>query len=111
MSEKGPRLEYLQFLRRYLVRELARVDGWIAVEQRRTAEEAARRPPPEPPEWVIERGVSQHRTPLALHRGGCPMAQGMLRPVSETQARRALVDQGLRPCDVCRPDTALGVLE
>lgn len=39
------------------------------------------------------------------------MARGMTRPLTREQAVEALTAQGVRPCPLCRPDTALGVLD
>lgn len=93
------RVESLRFLRRYLLREVERVERWIAVEEDHERALAVRRPPPPPPEWVIERGISHRREPIAVHTGDCRMRG------------KALTVRGIRPCQLCRPDTALGVLE
>ncbi|MFF1416540.1 DUF6233 domain-containing protein [Streptomyces sp. NPDC058280] len=106
----SPRLEALRFLRRVQARDLARTDRWIAAEEGRAAEVAARRPPPAPPEWLIERGIDTHRSPVAVHAGDCRMTGTSTRPITREQAMEALVEHGIRPCPLCRPDTALGVL-
>ncbi|MFJ2675098.1 DUF6233 domain-containing protein [Streptomyces sp. NPDC087525] len=104
------RLEALRFLERVQERDLARTRRWIAEEEGHVAEIAARRPPPPPPEWLVERGIDARRSPVAIHAGDCPMAGKMIRPITREQAVEALVEHGIRPCPMCRPDTSLGVL-
>ncbi|MEV8523108.1 DUF6233 domain-containing protein [Streptomyces sp. NPDC052000] len=110
MSEPS-RLDQLHFLRRYLLQELAKVDGWIAAEEAREAKEAARREPPPPPDWVIST-MSSGRGPLpqGIHTGACHMAPGNRRPITREQALTAL-SEGVPACEFCRPDTELGWLE
>ncbi|MFJ9029787.1 DUF6233 domain-containing protein [Streptomyces sp. NPDC102274] len=104
------RLAALRFLERVQEQDLARTRRWIAEEEGRAAEIAARRPPPPPPEWLIERGIDARRSPVAVHAGDCGMAGKVKRPITREQAVAALVERGIRPCPLCRPDTALGVL-
>ncbi|MFF2522457.1 DUF6233 domain-containing protein [Streptomyces liangshanensis] len=113
MSESNPagRLAALRFLLRVQEQDVARTRLWIAEEEGRAAEVAARRPPAARPEWVLERGISQHRTPLAVHAGDCGMRGMSTVPLTRAQAVEALTVRGVRPCPLCRPDTALGVLE
>lgn len=111
MSDQPSRLAQLHFLRRYLLGELAKVDGWIATEEAREAKEAARREPPPPPDWVIST-MSSGRGPLpqGIHTGACGMAPGNRRPITREQALAAL-GEGIPACEFCRPDTELGWLE
>ncbi|WP_326811658.1 DUF6233 domain-containing protein [Streptomyces scopuliridis] len=104
------RLEALRFLLRVQERDLERTRRWIAAEEGRAAEVAARRPPPPPPEWVAERGISANREPIAIHAGACSMARGKLQALTREQAVEALAVHGIRPCQLCRPDTDLGLL-
>jgi hypothetical protein len=110
VSDQSSRLAQLHFLRRYLLQELARVDGWIAAEEEQ-ATAAARRTPPPPPDWVIST-MSSGRGPLpqGIHTGTCHMAPGHRRPITREQALTALTN-GIAACEFCRPDTELGWLE
>ncbi|MFE4915865.1 hypothetical protein ACFRCX_30640 [Streptomyces sp. NPDC056652] len=67
-----------------VVREL---DEAIAVRERQeAADEAAarnrkdRRPPP--PDWTVSRGIDTHRSPVAIHIGGCHMQGKHVQAVS-----------------------------
>ncbi|MEU6048926.1 DUF6233 domain-containing protein [Streptomyces xanthochromogenes] len=110
MSEPS-RLDQLHFLRRFLLQELARVDGWIKKEEERQAAEVRRTPPPTP-DWVIayqRRGAG----PVAdgVHVGDCHMATGRTQAATREQAVRALTVGAVPACPYCRPDSELGVLE
>ncbi|WP_328313066.1 DUF6233 domain-containing protein [Streptomyces sp. NBC_00442] len=110
MSEQPSRLTQLHFLRRYLLQELARVDGWIAREEERAAAMARKAPPP-PPDWVISTMSSgRGALPQGVHTGTCGMAPGARRPITREQALAAL-SEGIPACEFCRPDTGLGWLE
>ncbi|WP_030756685.1 DUF6233 domain-containing protein [Streptomyces sp. NRRL F-5135] len=106
----SPRLIALRFLERVQLQDLERTRRWIAEEEGRAAEEAARRPPPAPPEWLVERGIDGARSPIAIHVGDCKMRGRAVQPLTRDQAVTGLVEHGIRPCPLCRPDTALGVL-
>ncbi|MFJ4948677.1 DUF6233 domain-containing protein [Streptomyces sp. NPDC088760] len=117
MNEDRPltRLDMLRFARRVVehqaARQLALMDRWIADEERREAERqrrlAARQAAPE---WAIERGLNG-RSAVYVHVGGCTGAGGRTKGVGREQAVRALTDGGVPACPLCRPDTALGILE
>ncbi|MFE3139714.1 DUF6233 domain-containing protein [Streptomyces scopuliridis] len=112
MSEDSSlRLYALRALERVQLHDLERTRRWIAAEEGRAAEVAARRPPKPPPQWVAERGISARREPIAVHAGTCSMARGKLQPLTREQAVEALTVHGIRPCQLCRPDTDLGVLD
>ncbi|WP_438297682.1 DUF6233 domain-containing protein [Streptomyces sp. HUAS TT7] len=109
MSDQS-RLSQLQFLRRYLLRELEQVDGWISAEEQQEAQQARRTPPP-PPDWVIAHVRSgKGPVPQAVHVGGCGMAPGQPKAITREQALAALTE-GVPACEFCRPDTELGWLE
>lgn len=103
------RLDLLRFLERVQLGDLQRTRDWITAEEQRTAEIAARRPPAPRPEWLIQRGIDTHRSPVAVHTGDCGMAGKLTLPVTREQALAAL-GQGVEACGICRPDTELGVL-
>ncbi|GGT77640.1 hypothetical protein GCM10010207_87480 [Streptomyces atratus] len=90
--------------------DLTRARSWCDAEERRLAEVAARQPPSPPPDWVVEQGIGQGRWIVAVHQGYCRPAGPRVKPVGADEARRLLaMDTGLA-CQLCRPDTELGVL-
>ncbi|MFI7386190.1 DUF6233 domain-containing protein [Streptomyces sp. NPDC049813] len=103
------RLAQLQFLARVQERDLARTRRWIEDEERRRSEhargEAAR---PEPPEWVLEVGLTG-RAAVYVHAGSCHMTGRRTRPLTADQARDALHHGPVPACPHCRPDSALGL--
>jgi hypothetical protein len=109
VSESVSRLELLRFLRR-VQQQLEQTDRWIAAEEQRAAAvaRAACVKPPADPGFVVSHGIGQDRRPFEVHVGDCRMAK-RTRPVSSEQARQALAD-GVEACQLCRPDTDLGVL-
>jgi hypothetical protein len=111
MNDPGlSRLATLRFLERVQERDLARTRRWIAQEEQREAERRHRlaaRPPA--PDWLIERGLSQHNA-VYVHVGGCWNAGSRSKGVERDQALRALAE-GVGACPQCRPDTALGILD
>lgn len=110
MSEDFSRVEQLRFLVRVREQDLTRARGWLDAEERRLAELAARRPPPPPPDWVVEQGIGQGRRIVAVHQGFCRPLGARVRAIEADEARRLLaMDTGLA-CQLCRPDTELGVL-
>ncbi|WP_037814508.1 DUF6233 domain-containing protein [Streptomyces sp. NRRL S-1022] len=117
MNEDRPltRLDMLRFARRVVERQAARqlalMDRWIADEERREAERQRRLAVRQAaPEWAIERGLNG-RSAVYVHVGGCTGAGGRAKGVGREQAVRALTDRGVPACPLCRPDTALGILE
>ncbi|GGW76606.1 hypothetical protein GCM10010503_63090 [Streptomyces lucensis JCM 4490] len=117
MNDDRPltRLDMLRFARRVVEgqteRQLALIDRWIADEERREAGRqhrlAVRRTAPE---WLIEHGLNG-RSALYVHVGGCSSAGGRSKGVGRSQAVRALTEEGVAACPLCRPDTVLGILE
>lgn len=104
------RLELLRFLRRYLLNELARVDGWIQQETLRDegrrgahlrATRAAERP------WWLHH---EDGKPVRLHASGCFFISrhDTGGACTRREALEALA-QGAEACSGCRPDTDLGV--
>ncbi|MFF8907163.1 DUF6233 domain-containing protein [Streptomyces olivaceoviridis] len=118
MNEDRPltRLDMLRFARRVVehqaARQLALMDRWIADEERREAERQRRLGARKAAaEWAIERGLSG-RGAVYVHVGGCTGAGGgRAKGVGREQAVRALTEEGVPACPLCRPDTALGILE
>lgn len=108
MTDLSPRLAQLHFLRRYLLQELAKVDGWIQAEEHREA--AARRTPLPVPDWVLGHlRLGKTSRPDGVHLGDCGMAYAP-KALTRVQALAALAE-GIKACPYCRPDRELGVLE
>ncbi|MEU1078196.1 DUF6233 domain-containing protein [Streptomyces sp. NPDC005878] len=111
-------LGQLQFLERYQERELAKTRAWITKKQAEIEEQKARdaRAAQPPPDWLIQHGIGAG--PLTVHTNlsedsdRCWARAGAerCRPSSREQAFQALND-GARACEICRPDTILGVLD
>ncbi|WP_228982246.1 DUF6233 domain-containing protein [Streptomyces sp. DH12] len=103
-----PDLDRLLVVRHWLALALKEADARIT---QLRAEQAARQrtvPPPEP-DYRIQRSPGADRAPTAVHIGSCGM--GRKAPgVSADTARRALAD-GIPPCEVCRPESELGILD
>ncbi|KMS93049.1 MULTISPECIES: DUF6233 domain-containing protein [Streptomyces] len=118
MNEDRPltRLDMLRFARRVVehqaARQLALMDRWIADEERRETERQRRLDARQAAaaEWAIERGLNGRST-VYVHVGGCTGAGGRAKGVGREQAVRALTEEGVPACPLCRPDTALGILE
>ncbi|WP_329438391.1 DUF6233 domain-containing protein [Streptomyces canus] len=106
-----PDLERLRTLRVWHALWLSRIDGKIALLERRKAEEEhGRRTRPPKPEWVVEVGIGTSKPPVQVHAGTCHMIGSRRRPVSRDEARRLLAD-GLRACTHCQPDTQLHIID
>ncbi|MFJ9318236.1 DUF6233 domain-containing protein [Streptomyces globisporus] len=99
----GPsRLDLLLFLERVQEMDLARTRDWIKAEQRRLDEGAAI------PEYVAQSGPPG-RTMGMIHKGSCKPLDSSVHAVAADDARRLLHAQASLACQVCRPDTALGI--
>ncbi|MFB7589392.1 DUF6233 domain-containing protein [Streptomyces sp. NPDC056169] len=70
------------------------------------------RPLPEGPTWVLSY-LREGGQPVAdsVHVGGCSMASRHTRSLDREQAREALASHGIRACEICRPDSELGILD
>lgn len=72
-------------------------------------------PPPKPKsEYVSEQEIHKgHPLGCTIHIGDCTMAARPTTGLTAEEARRALTKdaQFFHPCEFCRPDTALGILE
>ena len=104
------RIDLLRFLERVQEGDLARTRKWIRTEEQRLAEIADRRPLPAPPDWVLEQGIGEGRRPVAVHQGFCRPPGPRARPIGPDEARRLLDSDSGLACQLCRPDTALGLL-
>ncbi|GGJ92076.1 hypothetical protein GCM10011583_24410 [Streptomyces camponoticapitis] len=115
------RIEMLRFLERVQLQQLAQIRRWIeraeerAGEREERADEAAAGTAPEAgspsPEWTLDGGKRAFR---AVHQDPrCFAVRSTLgavaQAISREQAIDALTRGGLTACEVCRPDTALGL--
>ncbi|MFE4647720.1 DUF6233 domain-containing protein [Streptomyces sp. NPDC056707] len=111
MSEDSvSRLEQLRFLERVREQDLARARSWRQAEEQRLAELAARQPPPPPPDWVVEQGIGVGRRIVAVHQGWCRPAGPRVKGISREEALSLVAEDTALACQMCRPDTELGVL-
>ncbi|MFE9024372.1 hypothetical protein ACFYNL_38305 [Streptomyces sp. NPDC007808] len=78
MNDEPSRLQLLRFARRVVVQQataaLAQIGGWIALEERREAEQRrGMEARPAPPDWLILHGLNPHlegqRCPMSRSRG------------------------------------------
>ncbi|MBP2581949.1 hypothetical protein J3A78_002427 [Streptomyces sp. PvR006] len=108
----SPELEKLRFLYRVQCSQLAQTERWIDAELAKVRERAARRPLPDGPAFVLSYlRVGGKATADSVHLGDCRMVSHHTKPLDEAQARQAITSGGLRACEICRPDSELGVLE
>ncbi|MEU1071961.1 MULTISPECIES: DUF6233 domain-containing protein [unclassified Streptomyces] len=111
-------LGQLEFLERYQARELAKTQQWIIRKQKEIEQQQARdaRAAQPPPAWLIQHGIGAG--PVTVHTNltdtadQCWATAGRERchPATRDQALQALTSGG-QACEICRPDTALGILD
>ncbi|MFI8962031.1 DUF6233 domain-containing protein [Streptomyces sp. NPDC053493] len=108
----SPELEKLRFLYRVQLQQVAQTQRWIDAELARVRERASRRPLPDGPAYVLSylRAGGQP-TADSVHLGDCRQASHHTRPLTREQALQAITSGGLRACEICRPDSELGVLD
>lgn len=111
MPEQAPatRLEQLRFLERVQLADLERTRRWITEEETRVADLARRRETVErvAPDWVLQ-GMINAGTQM-VHAGDCWAGGGKrMKGISREEAVEALT-RGAEACNVCRPDTLLGL--
>ncbi|MFE5940560.1 DUF6233 domain-containing protein [Streptomyces sp. NPDC056470] len=112
MSELPPDLPRLRTLEHWFVLSLDRVRRKIAEVE---THEAAMRPVrtlPDGPGWVLSY-LRERGRPVAdsIHIGDCRLAGKNIRPLGPDEARRAITTGGIRACEICRPDSELGILD
>ncbi len=95
----------------------------LTAADRQPAPAARPNPPPTPVETDQPTGYKlepkKHPTapqPALIHRAACTMPHQRTMPVDETEARIGLRDRidgqsVMEPCQFCRPDTSLGILD
>lgn len=108
----SPELDKLRFLYRVQLQQVAQTERWIDRELTRLREKATRRPRPTSPAWVLSY-LREHGKPVAdsVHLGDCSLASRHTKPLTREQALQAITAGGIRACEICRPDSELGVLE
>lgn len=106
LGATSPRMVLPRFLERVQVRDLVRTRDWIRQEEQHLAELAARQPPPA---WVVEQGIGQGRRPVAVHQGFCRPTGPRVKAVAADESQRLLDDESALACQLCRPDTELGM--
>jgi hypothetical protein len=104
-----PRLRILETWAEVMLREIRQR---IAEAERKEAATRPVRTRPEGPTWILGY-LRRGGQPVAdsVHLGGCHLASGHTRPLDRDQAREALTTGGIRACDICRPDSELGILD
>ncbi|MEU6882464.1 DUF6233 domain-containing protein [Streptomyces sp. NPDC046712] len=112
MSELPPDLPRLRTLEHWLVLSLDRVRARIAEIETREAAMRPLRLLPEGPGWVLSY-LRERGRPVAdsIHIGDCRLAGKNTRPLGRDEARQALTAGGIRACEICRPDSDLGILD
>lgn len=105
------RLDLLRFLERVQKRDLARTRRWIAEEEARAVQQERRQETEErvAPDWILQTMINSGAS--MLHLGTCwATGSKRTRGITRDEALDALA-HGAEACSVCRPDTALGVLD
>ncbi|MFE4873861.1 DUF6233 domain-containing protein [Streptomyces sp. NPDC056682] len=109
-----PDLPRLRTLETFFVLGLDEIRKAIAVKEEQEAAMARRAPPPVP-DWIISTARAPSTTGATgartVHVGGCGMAHGTITALTHAQALRALTVEDVPPCQYCRPDSELGVLD
>ncbi|MFF1511939.1 DUF6233 domain-containing protein [Streptomyces sp. NPDC058326] len=91
---------------------LVRVRARIAEAEQREAAKRTVRIGPAEPGWVLAHLREGGRpVPAAVHIAGCPLAGRHTRPLTRDEARHALTEGSLPACEICRPDSDLGLLD
>ncbi|MFE9738799.1 DUF6233 domain-containing protein [Streptomyces sp. NPDC006477] len=108
----SPELEKLRFLYRVQLSQVAQTERWIDAELHKLRERASRLPRLEGPEFLLSylRAGGQPKAD-SVHLGDCRMVSHHTKPLDRDQARQAITSGGIRACEICRPDSELGVLE
>lgn len=107
-----PDLPRLRTLETWLAYSLHRVQARISEVEQREADMRPRRQLPDGPTWVLSYlRVRGQATEDSVHLGGCKMASHHTRALTREQALRAITAGGIRACEICRPDSELGVLD
>ncbi|MFF3094108.1 DUF6233 domain-containing protein [Streptomyces cyaneofuscatus] len=112
MYDLPPDLDRLRTLRTWYALWLGRIDQAIqAAEEKQRAEQLkAQRQVTATPDWVVELDRATGSPYADVHIGGCHMIGKRRQAITRDQAAQ-LISQGVTPCNHCRPDSELGLLE
>ncbi|GAA1353682.1 DUF6233 domain-containing protein [Streptomyces beijiangensis] len=118
MFELPPDLPRLRVLEAWGHVYLRSIQEAIKAAEERERAEARKTPiprpsaPPAPAAWVVDRSIGN--LPPVVHGAEDCFARADdfgTRPTTPEAARRALTDGSVTACVVCRPDTALGIVD
>lgn len=112
MYDLPPDLLRLRTLETYLAMLLGDVRERIAKAEQQQAAAAPVRARLEGPAYVLSY-LRERGQPVvdSVHLGDCRQASHHTRPLTREQALQAITSGGIRACEICRPDSELGVLE
>ena len=112
MYDLPPDLPRLRTLETYLAMLLGDVRDRIGKIEQQQATSAPRRALPDKPEYVLSY-LRERGQPIAdsVHLGDCKQVSHHTRPLTRDQALQAITSGGIRACEICRPDSSLGVLD
>lgn len=110
MYDLPPDLPRLRTLEQQLTIWIGHVRAAItAAEQEEHEKRQAKERRPPTPDWIVELGIGVGAPPAEVHAGHCHAAGKRRRIIDRDQAL-TLLNDGVRACAHCRPDTDLGVL-
>ncbi|MFG2684219.1 DUF6233 domain-containing protein [Streptomyces sp. NPDC048392] len=111
MTDLPPDLPRLRTLETWLALTLDEVRAAIRLaEQREAEQQRAVQDRPQPPDWLLETSLNRDSPPVQVHQGDCWNRGKRTRGISLDETRRAIAE-GVKPCGVCRPDSALGFVD
>ena len=100
------RLDKLRVVEEYQSHQLERTRAAIRDEEKRDEVERRRREAARAQSsWKIQ--PKRAGTAALVHRGACTLYKGQGGFINEMEARIALAEPYIGPCQVCRPDTGL----
>ncbi|MFL4904798.1 DUF6233 domain-containing protein [Streptomyces sp. MMS24-I2-30] len=105
---------YLRLQRDVVRRALTAAEPAPAPAQRKRQPDPPRQPTAQPGTYRLQSKIHpSHPEPPLIHTWDCTMVHGQTSEIDAQQARLALTEEfvGAAPCEFCRPDTELGLLE
>ncbi|MFJ6578356.1 DUF6233 domain-containing protein [Streptomyces sp. NPDC091368] len=112
MYDLPPDLLRLRTLETYLAMLLGDVRERIAKTEQQEAAAAPVRARLDGPPYVLSY-LRERGQPVvdSVHLGDCRQTSHHTRPLTREQALQALTAGGIRACEICRPDSELGILD